>query len=301
MLMQSMVLLAAIVVISGTLLTNSLMTAKKSLHELLLTKTQIAMNNAVSDFETWAAQRVQSSNTQTTWPTTFTRNIKSTCSLPQCQYWAYSQWLVTGATTLLPRQVNTTAKNATAMNLATAVDEQRISAQVTVSIDDVSGKSTFSSATRQITARTLNVAPYVIITGITDSETAAGEARSVEGDSGGFDDGLRLKRTVPDANFPAMVSDTQILTDVDCVNSIAGANQDDPNADKARSVDHSIRQFGDQDWQFEVPCTPSYQNQIVVPRDLPGYQSAIGKIYGTITSDVSNQCSKGGSQTIFRN
>ena len=299
--MQSMVLLAAIIVISGTLLTSTLMTAKKSLHELLLTKTQIAMNNTVGDFEAWAIQRVQSSNTQTTWPTTFTRNIKSTCGLQTCKYWAYSQWLVTGTTTALTRQANTTANNASAINLATAVDEQRISAQITVSIDDASGKTTFSSATREITARTLNIEPYVVITGIKDLETASGQRQSVEGDSGGFNSPEQKLQATPDPTFPENLTDTRIKTDVNCDNSVASKNQGDPYADRAISVDHSVRQFGDQDWQFEVPCTPSYQNQIIVPQNLPGYEYPKGRTYGTVSSDGVDQWSKGAGHLIFRN
>lgn len=301
MLMQSMVLLAAIIVISGTLLTSTLMTAKKSLHELLLTKTQIAMNNTVGDFEAWATQRVQSSNTQTTWPTTFTRNIKSTCGLVTCPYWAYSQWLVTGATTALPRQANTTTKNASAMNLATAVDEQRISAQITVNIDDASGKTTFSSATRAITARTLNIEPYVVITGVKDLETATGQGQSVEGDSGGFNSSKQKPQATPDPTFPENLTDTRIKTEVNCDNSIANKNQADPYAYRAISVDHSIRQFGDQDWQFEVPCTPVYLNQIIIPQNLPGYEYPKGRTYGTVSSDGVDQWSKGAGHSIFRN
>lgn len=301
MLMQSMVLLAAIIVISGTLLTNSLMTAKKNLHELLLTKTQIAMNNTVGDFEAWASQRVESSNTQTTWPTTFTRNIKSTCGLPTCQYWAYSQWLVTGATTGLPRQANMTTTNATALNLATAVDEQRISAQITVNIDDASGKSTFSSATREITARTLNVAPFVVITGVKDLETASGQAGSVEGDSGGYSSPKFYYQSKPDSNFPNEMTDTRIKADVDCNNSVAGRNQDNPYKDNAISIDHSVRQFGDQDWAYEVPCTPTYRNQIVVPQNLPGFQEPVGRTYSTISSDGVDHWDKGAGRPSFRN
>lgn len=296
-----MVLLAAIIVISGTLLTNTLMTAKKSLHDLLLAKTQIAMNNSVGDFETWAVQRVRSSNTQTTWPTTFTRNIKSTCGSPTCQYWVYSQWLVTGATTLIPRQANSTTNNATAINLATAVDEQRISAQITVSIDDASGKTTFASATRDITARTLNVAPYVVITGLKDSGTASGQARSVEGDTGGFNDTKKVDLASPDGDRPASKTDTRIHTDVDCQNSRSGTDQADPYADRATSIDHSIRNFGDQDWQFEVPCMPTYAESIKVPQNLPGLVPPQGRTYGTVASDESNQWNKGAGQPSFRN
>ena len=277
------------------------MTAKKSVHELLLTKTQIAMNNAVGDFETWAIQRVKSSNTQTAWPTTFTRNIKSTCGLPKCQYWAYSQWLVTGATTSLPRQETTTTKNATALNLATAVDEQRISAQITVSLDDASGKTTYSSATREITVRTLNVAPYVVITGVKDSGTAFGQARSVEGDTGGFSDPTAVDLLSPNGNYPAGKTDTRIHTDIDCLNSSSGANQDDPYADHAASVNHSIRNFGDQDWQFEIPCTPTYAKEVIVPQDLPGFLPPHGRTYGTVASDEFNKWNKGAGQPTYRN
>ena len=298
--MQSMVLLAAIIVISGTLLTSTLMTAKKSLHELLLTKTQLAMNNTVGDFEAWAAQRVQSSNTQTTWPTTFTRNIKSTCGLPSCQYWAYSKWLVTGATTALSNNMATTTKHASAENLATTVDEQRVSAQITVNIDDQSGKTTYGSATREITARTLNVAPYVVVTGVKDVQTAAGQARSVEGDTGGAVGKVKSTFLIsPNSDFPAGVTDTRIHTDLDCVNSIAADNQADPYADKAKSVDHSIRIFGDQDWQFEVPCIPSYD--VAVPQNLSGFIPQVGRTYGTVSSDGQAQWNKGAGQNLFRN
>jgi hypothetical protein len=299
--MQSMVLLAAIIVISGTLLTSTLLTAKKSLHELLLMKTQIAMNNTVSDFETWAIQRVRYSNTQTTWPTTFTRNIKATCGLPSCPYWAYSKWLVTGATTALPQQTTTTTNNASAINLATAVDEQRISAQITVTIDDASGKTTFSSATREITARTLNVTPYVVITGVKDSETAVGQVRSLEGDSGGVSDKTTKELSLPDPALPANFTDTRVSTNVDCDNSVAVKRQDNPYADVAISIDHSIRQFGDQDWQYEVPCSPSYQNNIIIPQNLPGFEMPKGRTYGTVPSDGADQWNTGTRQPVFRN
>ena len=298
--MQSMVLLAAIIVISGTLLTSTLMTAKKSLHELLLTKTQIAMNNTVGDFEAWATQRVQSSNTQTTWPTTFTRNIKSLCGLPSCQYWTYSKWLVTGATTALSQQMTTTTKNASAVNLATAVDEQRISAQITVNIDDASGKTTFSSATRAITARTLNVAPYLVITGMKDGGTASGRVESSEGDTGGVAVSARLLFTAPDGAAPARTVDTRIRTDVDCVNSKAAHDSANPYKDMAISINHSIRQFGDQDWQFEVPCIPNYYVD-TAPPGLSGYDPPSGKTYATIPNEADpTTWNTGSGESTFR-
>jgi hypothetical protein len=72
------------------------------------------------------------------------------------------------------------------MNLQSAViDEQRVSAQVTVRLYEHQSDKVLGSRTRYLTYRVFNSAPYAIVSGVRDGTTVNGLASSAQGDTSG--------------------------------------------------------------------------------------------------------------------
>jgi len=284
-LIQSLVIIAAMVVLSGAILTSTLVTAKASLHHTLLAKTQTAMNDATAAFIGAAASDVRKYGTEQPWPSP-TPSSQAMCgnasspagaSVP-CPFLAAASWRVTGRTSAAPVSFpSPMAGSATsdAQNLAATIDEQRVSATIAVRITDPTGRTLLAGRSRQVTARIFNASPYVVITGSRDSTTAAGSVHAAEGDTGGFVGANKYAAGYaaesPNPSQPARLVDTRIRTTVDCLNSSATFDQGNPLslADSGTLVDHSIRAFGNQDWSYESPCVPTYgMNISAAPPDF---------------------------------
>lgn len=305
MLMQSLLLIAALVAISGTILTSTLVTAKNGFHQAMMTANQTAMSGATADFVAWAASYVQpgnaaagnaqTHNAQTVWPKQFTTEFKPMCSSQgtalaapaPCQYYVYAKWVVTGATTAggirtAPVGAPPATHVSTVKNLADTVDEQRISATITVDINDPTGKKTFASTSREVTARIFDAIPYVVITGIRDVGTQEGNYSASEGDTGGavnvtaYNSGNKL--ATPDPNHPAKATDTRLITSIDCNNS-PGVSQLNALLNSTHSVDYSLRPYGNQDWAYEAQCTPAVV--VTPPPTITDYIAPIGSSYGS--------------------
>lgn len=306
MLIQSLVIIAAMVVLSGAILTSTLVTAKASLHHTLLAKTQTAMNDATAAFIGAAASDVRKYGTEQPWPSP-TPSSQAMCgnasspagaSVP-CPFLAVASWRVTGRTSAAPVSFpSPMAGSATsnAQNLAATIDEQRVSATIAVRITDPTGRTLLADRSREVTARIFNASPYVVITGSRDSTTAAGSVHAAEGDTGGAAPSKLEEYYMPqspDAKYPAQFTDTRIRTTVDCKNSSTTFDQNEPHAtvDFGLNVNHSVRAFGNQDWAFEAPCDPKY---LVDDSSAPsGYATPIGSLYVANPTPVDLRWRKG--------
>jgi len=313
-LIQSLVIIAAMVVLSGAILTSTLVTAKASLHHTLLAKTQTAMNDATAAFIGAAASDVRKYGTEQPWPSP-TPSSQAMCgnasspagaSVP-CPFLAVASWRVTGRTSAAPVSFpSPMAGSATsnAQNLAATIDEQRVSATIAVRITDPTGRTLLADRSREVTARIFNASPYVVITGSRDSTTAAGSVHAAEGDTGGTVPLLLVNGSRPLAspipNHPERFIDTRIRTSVDCYNSQPNFDQANPHsaADVGLQVDHSIRSFGNQDWAYEAPCAPAYAiDESAAPS---GYATPIGSVYLSDPAQRNHQWRKGdGNRTSF--
>ncbi len=296
MLIQSLVIIVAMVVLSGAILTSTLVTARASLHQTLLAKTQTAMNDATAAFVGAAAGNVRKYGTEQPWPSS-SPSAQSMCgdasigpdasSVSPCPFLAVASWRVTGRTSAAPAISSSpppASATSDAQNLAATIDEQRVSVTIAVRITDPTGRTLLADRSREVTARIFNASPYVVITGSRDSAAAAGSIHAAEGDTAGKPPSNLERNYIPispDAGHPAQFTDTRLRTTVDCSNSSTTFDEAQPEAtrDVGQYVDRSVREFGNQDWAFEAPCDPKYP--IDNSKAPSGYATPIGSVYVT--------------------
>lgn len=318
MLIQSLVLIATMLIVGGALLTSTLVSAKAALHQAVIHKSETAMSDATAQFVTWAEDYVSKYGTEAPWPSGMqpqsgpivedmcsgkiasggglsqagpssstgsssapgSSSVSGSSSAPigaspggACPLTATMQWTVTGSSaTSASRAAAQTAAISTAQNLSVSLDEQRVSATLTIIITDASGRTTFANHSRELTARIFDAMPYVAVTGSHDVSTEVGDIHASEGDTGGVGRFQSSNRsTVPTANDPSAFTDTQILTTVDCANSPTNNDQNNPQADGTRVYfDRSGRNYGNLAWAFEAPCAPTYSiDSTNAPSDYP--------------------------------
>jgi hypothetical protein len=285
MLLQTLVLIASLVLVSGAVMVSALAGVKAAFHQIVLAKTETAMSDATQDFGAWAAAFVAKNGTEQTaaaWVPPAAPLTESLCesagstaaAAGGCNLLATIAWKVTGSTTDAPTPETPIDPASVAENLAATVDEQRISATLSVRLTDARGMTVYATASREVTARLLDVAPYVVVTAVRDTDLEAGSIHATEGDSAGAPPlaGPGVEDQ-PNVKAPAVFTDTRIMTTVDCVNT-SPFDQTDPASpqDASKSVVYSFHPWGNQGWAYEDPCAPTYYGRIAsspnVPSDL---------------------------------
>lgn len=315
MIPQGFLLIAIMLVVTGSILTSTLVTTRAALHQAIASQARTAMSKATVDFVTWARERVRAENAQTSWapkmlPTgqSDSAEFKALCSpaqlagaivAPACRHRMYAKWVVTGSTTA-PVQGGGTAPGI-ATNMARTVDEQRIAAVVSVAIESDDGRQTFGSASREITARIFDASPWVVVTGVRDLAATNGSVFSGEGDTGGVagDDNLRGGfSNTPDPNNPSNLVDTRILSDVHCLNSPLVV-QNDPRSRTETTIQEMNRQ-GDMDWSYELLCSPTYPTPAPTGINLTEYVNPSNGTYAALEGDQTTRWSpQNKAQVLF--
>lgn len=302
MLIQSLLLIATMLIVGSALLTSTLVSAKAAFHRAVIHKSETAMSDATAQFVSWAQNYVSKYGTEAPWPTgtqpqsgpisedLCTGKVLSGNALGApgaspsngtCALMATMEWTVTGSSATTALRPVQTAATSTAQNLSVSLDEQRISATLTVIITNASGKTVFANHSRKLTARIFDASPYIAVTGSRDVPTEVGNIHSSEGDTGGAGRFLSSNRSVaPSPVDPSAFTDTQILTTIDCANTTTNNDQNNPEADGSSVYfDRSQRNYGNLAWAFEAPCAPTYQiDSTDAPKD---YQPPQGRTYGT--------------------
>jgi len=301
-LIQSLLLIATMLIVGSALLTSTLVSAKAAFHRAVIHKSETAMSDATAQFVSWAQNYVTKYGTEAPWPTgtqpqsgpisedLCTGKVLSGNALGApgaspsngtCALMATMEWTVTGSSATTALRPVQTAATSTALNLSVSLDEQRISATLTVIITNASGKTVFANHSREVTARIFDAVPYVAVTGSRDVATEVADIHASEGDTGGFHQTEQGDfSATPTPNNPAAYTSTQIITEIDCANSLTNDNQTDARAnDNHVYFDRSDRGYGTLAWAFEAPCVPRYQiNTNGAPAD---YRPATANIYGT--------------------
>lgn len=274
MLVQTVVLISAMVVLAGTILSGGLVTARAAEHQAMLSRIYVAMSDAKGAFVASTQSFVQKYGTeQQVWPVHRTQ-LQPLCSGDdgrpytvngsRCGYFESLSWAVTGTSA---KRVNSGSSPgvAVANYLANTVDEQRVSATVAVQISDATGDILYGERSQEITARVFSAPPYVVITGVRDVGAQAGGFRASEGDTGGA-----LAQTAntyvsrsPNPSFPAAYTDTRILTTIDCVNSLPTTGAAIPKA----FFDSRFHRYGEHIWAYESSCTSGSYATIGAPID----------------------------------
>lgn len=299
MLVQGLLLIAVIVLVSGSIITSTIVTAKTALGHAVRAQSQTAMSDATADFVAWAHDRVKASNARTSWAPRVvlgksdTTEFKPMCGAnhsasvpsPECQHYENVSWVVTGSTTA-PPPASASARlytGALAENMSLPVDEQRISAIISVDVDSANGRQTFASASRMVTARVFDVEPFVIITGVREVAASNGAVSTGQGDSAGQSDFRKNAPKSPDPFYPSNFKETRITATVNCKNS-ADVNQNNPRSGTGTSIIQAGRD-GNMDWSYQTPCNPTY----ATPQPVldPSYIAPVGDLYATVDGDQS--------------
>ncbi len=298
--LQTLVVIASIVVLAGAILTSTLVTAKNAFHQVIVAKTQTAMNDATSQFQFWAQSFAAKYGTEADWQAPSVQQapiFQSMCGAgaTTCNFYETLQWKVTGSTIGVPAPAGTGAALSTAMNMTPAVDEQRISATITAVVSDATGRTLYGGRTEEVTARVFNVSPYVVVTATRDLGSAAGAVGASEGDSGGVLALVNVPGSSPDGSRPSRYTDTVITATLDCANT-AGFDEADPQAepmdDGTNLFDPKYRSGGDLQWAYQMPCTPT-SGVPSSPSGIENYVPPTGSVYQIYGSDSTSSWQKG--------
>jgi hypothetical protein len=272
-LLQTLISIVIIVLLSSALFTGTLVSAKVALHESATREVQLALARGTDDFTRWAANYVYRNHANAEWPPSLQTTVpQPICDSIQptkptsatCGLFEMATYRVTGSTTSpSPRSVAGESDQDTAENLQTAVDEQRISAEVTSTVTTASG-AVLGTGTRELTLRVFDVPPWAIVTGTRDLSSVLGSLRAAEGDTGGARPSqLVSAHKAPNLSAPGGYIDTAIGVTLTCANSALNSDQQSPLSDNQPPGNNNmpwgvqaIRQA------FEAPCQPQYALQL---------------------------------------
>jgi hypothetical protein len=142
------------------------------------------------------------------------------------------------------------------MNLQSAViDEQRVSAQVTVRLYDHQSDKVLGSRTRYLTYRVFNSAPYAIVSGVRDGTTVNGLASSAQGDTSGtqaltITTGTVVDNPTPKTDTPNRYRDSRLQIQINCsmINDASRAQASPGNEGTTWGVSAP---------GIELPCSPN--------------------------------------------
>lgn len=277
MLLQALMIIGTTLVLAGTILLGSLASAKSSFQALVARKADGASADGTARFVAWA-QDVMAQNAAVggnAWPRGLATPIREpicdpspASSLAPCPLLATISWTVTG-TSDPSEPAPYWSDRSTIDNPSVNLDEERISATLVVEVanSDALHPLIYAVRTLKITARTLKAPPYVVLTAVNDLASKDTASAHSEGDTGGYkgyevlQEGSELK---PDTARPAAFTTTAVRASINCENS-AGVSESDPSANNNVLDLKRVRDYGNSDWSFEVPCSPKYQIGLNLP------------------------------------
>jgi hypothetical protein len=225
MLIHAMVISLLLLVFTGTILTQAVVASKIALQASVARYLEAAAGDGVADLTAGMQYYVKYAGSAGPWQAGAgeSRSPKrpvcaETVAPDECPFTYDIAARVTGSTTASSA---TGAGTDVAINLQSAViDEQRVSAQVTVRLYPRQSDKAIGSRTRYLTYRVFNSAPYAIISGVRDGTTENGLATSAQGDTSGAPPLLQpaagSERPIPDIANPDLYRDTTIKLSVTC-------------------------------------------------------------------------------------
>jgi hypothetical protein len=207
-------IVAFMLALTGALLENSMRAARQTLDAAVARYSDVTMADGVADFTHGLARVVRISGAGGPWShkASFSA-LKSSCppeAAASCPFrYRIRATITAGSSSGAPGGADA------ASNLQAAViNEQRVSASVTVTIVGASGAA-LGTRTRFLTYRVFDTAPYAVISGSRDSATVNGVASAAQGDSGGAPGSPAGGAESPDA-VPPHADDTRIHVRLTC-------------------------------------------------------------------------------------
>jgi hypothetical protein len=177
-------IVAFMLALTGALLENSMRGAKAALGAAVARYSDITMADAVADFTHGLAGVVERNGAGGPWSSEpSTSALKSACAAEtpaSCPFHYRIRATITAGSSSAAAGGADAASNLQ----AAVINEQRVSARVTVTIVGSTG-ATLGTRTRFLTYRVFDTTPYAVISGSRDSAAAIGAASAAQGDSGG--------------------------------------------------------------------------------------------------------------------
>jgi hypothetical protein len=176
--------IAFMLALTGALLENSLRTAKSTLAAAVARYSDVALADGVADFTAGLAQVVRLRGASTSWShEPSTSGLKSGCSAAPAQRCPF-RYTIRASVTSASDTGAASGVDAAPNLQAAVIDEQRVSALVSVTIVGTAG-TPLGTRTRFLTYRVFDTAPYAVISGSRDIATVNGTRSAAQGDSGG--------------------------------------------------------------------------------------------------------------------
>jgi hypothetical protein len=294
MIVQALVLLAAILIVFGTITTSALLTAKLTLRQTALSASRTAMANATADFVAWARDQTKRHGSEGAWDPPPRLAPHPLCDDPRpiCRLSTFEEWAIEGrsftknaplqAPSPVPWSGLQSYHDAIAYNLAETIDEQRISATIGLRIGNANGAQPIVSEVQFITLRIFDAFPYAIVTARRDVRNVAGSIASRDGDTSGFRLPIYL------GSDGGLNDNTVITVTLNC-NNTTGFLKSQPSG---AAFVVPVRLLGNQDWSYEAPCVPRSDESATPPPNLSDYVRPTEDLYETIPSNLTERWSK---------
>jgi hypothetical protein len=257
-LLQTLLSIALIAVLAGSLVTGALIDVKVATNQAVARATSEALGRGTDEFVNYAQLYVAHHGASSSWPTARVTDQPapicpaSMTAAGTCAEFATISYAVVGSS------AGSTSGPDPAQNLQVAVNENRIAGTVTATITSADG-TIQGSRTRAVTLRIFDASPFAVLTGARDATTIAGSVGAGEGDTGGYRDVGRFALiATPNPDLPSQDKDTLILVTMSCKNSIENSDQTTPQNDN-KSPGNDAKLWGASGGTaFEAPCSPTY-------------------------------------------
>jgi hypothetical protein len=269
-LLQALLSIAFITLLAGALLTSALVNVKVASHEATARLTTAALARGTDEFVNWAQRYVSKYGASAAWPTS-TNTDEPTPACPSNTQNAEPActWFVTVAYEVTGSSEGSTSGPDPATNLQSALNENRISGAVTVTITNFKG-DIVGSRTRIVTLRIFEASPFAVLTGSRETTAIAGAVNAEQGDSAGYNNAVEaLSHATPDPANPSLVKNTSIAVTMSCANSAANNSNVRPLLDN-KAPGNDNKPWGASGGSgFEAPCAPAYPFSAVpvIPAD----------------------------------
>jgi hypothetical protein len=236
---QTLLIVMITLTLGSALLMNGLLSTRVAFHELTARYLDAAMTESVAQATASLRTFVQRNGTNGPWPSgvqslTSGALCDSNASAATCPFTYQASWQITGSSSAL---ASPSPGPDLAQNLQiNAINEQRVSAQVTLTMTGSSSHEDIGSRTRYLTIRVLRLAPYAIVSGLRDYQTVNGRFGAAEGDTGGTPKrilpGEASDDSAPNASYPDKYHDTTIQVVVKCHNVLPVIQPHNSNSSK---------------------------------------------------------------------
>jgi hypothetical protein len=183
MLLPIVFILAFLMALTGALLENGAHTARVAYDAGVGAYADVGLADGVADFTHALAAYIAVNGSAGPWPEPSPSAPRSACAAGAPAACPFA-WIVSATITGAARAGSAGGTDALSNAQTAAIDEGRISANVTVTIVDAAGNAV-GTRSRLLTYRVFAAPPYAVISGARDSTAIDGSRHAAQGDSGG--------------------------------------------------------------------------------------------------------------------